>query len=234
MPQISHETGQWYVYPDLGEITKYTGVLRPVTLEHFRDIGRKRRRAWRKFRRSSTPPAVCRSCSTRKRSNVRCGRRSTAASSCSASKIPSTKARRMSVASTTFFEPKPYVTAAEFHEFCGPQVPLSRMSKRVWTNNETFTAAVSLANYGPSALVGKTVAWKLSDGERTVAEGDLRPDGSAEYGPVRSRFREGSLDRHRPRNGLDTWRERSRHRDPQSMGMPGSIPPPATPWLRRA
>lgn len=30
VPQISHETGQWYVYPDLSEIDQYTGALRPV------------------------------------------------------------------------------------------------------------------------------------------------------------------------------------------------------------
>jgi len=31
-PVISHELGQWWIYPDFAEIAKYTGVMRPTTL----------------------------------------------------------------------------------------------------------------------------------------------------------------------------------------------------------
>lgn len=36
-PIISHETGQFQIYPDYHEIEKYTGVLHPYNLEIFRD-----------------------------------------------------------------------------------------------------------------------------------------------------------------------------------------------------
>ena len=32
IPTVSHEIGQWCVYPDFKEIAKYTGVLKPRTL----------------------------------------------------------------------------------------------------------------------------------------------------------------------------------------------------------
>lgn len=35
-PIITHEVGQYYVYPDYDEIEKYTGVLKPLNLEEFR------------------------------------------------------------------------------------------------------------------------------------------------------------------------------------------------------
>ncbi|NMH27423.1 sugar-binding domain-containing protein [Flavobacterium silvaticum] len=36
IPLISHEIGQYQIYPDYSEITKYTGVLKPWNLETFR------------------------------------------------------------------------------------------------------------------------------------------------------------------------------------------------------
>jgi hypothetical protein len=37
VPVISHEIGQWCVYPNFDEIKKYTGYLRPKNFEIFRD-----------------------------------------------------------------------------------------------------------------------------------------------------------------------------------------------------
>src|SRR5699024_11148593 len=37
VPVISHETGQYQMYPDYKQIEKYTGVLRPTNFEIFRD-----------------------------------------------------------------------------------------------------------------------------------------------------------------------------------------------------
>ena len=36
-PVVSHEIGQWCVYPNLEEIAKYTGVLKAKNFEIFRD-----------------------------------------------------------------------------------------------------------------------------------------------------------------------------------------------------
>ena len=51
-PAVAHEIGQWPIYVDWGrELAKYTGVLRPYNLEHFRDIAEKSgtRRLWPRF-----------------------------------------------------------------------------------------------------------------------------------------------------------------------------------------
>ena len=37
VPVISHEIGQWCVYPNFDEIPKYTGYLKPKNFEIFRD-----------------------------------------------------------------------------------------------------------------------------------------------------------------------------------------------------
>ena len=37
VPVVSHEIGQWCVYPDFNEIRKYTGVLKPTNFEIFKE-----------------------------------------------------------------------------------------------------------------------------------------------------------------------------------------------------
>jgi hypothetical protein len=37
LPLITHEIGQYQIYPDYIEINKYTGALKPWNLEVFRD-----------------------------------------------------------------------------------------------------------------------------------------------------------------------------------------------------
>lgn len=37
MPIVSYEVGQWMVYPNFKEIKKYTGVLKPVNFQVFKE-----------------------------------------------------------------------------------------------------------------------------------------------------------------------------------------------------
>ena len=41
VPTVSHEIGQWCVYPDFKEIEQYTGVLKPSNFEIFREHSKK-------------------------------------------------------------------------------------------------------------------------------------------------------------------------------------------------
>ena len=53
IPTVAHEIGQWPIYVDWEyELPKYTGVLRPYNLEHFRDVAEKSgtKRFWPRFR----------------------------------------------------------------------------------------------------------------------------------------------------------------------------------------
>jgi beta-galactosidase len=55
--------------------------------------------------------------------------------------------------------------------FCAPVVTLARLTKRVWTTYERFTADVDVSNYGPSSLQKRAITWQLQgeDG-RIVAQ----------------------------------------------------------------
>lgn len=172
VPQISHETGQWYVYPDLAEIEQYTGALRPVTLEHFRDLAK------REGVLAQVPDFVKATGSLSLELYKEEVERSLRTPEYGGFQLLGLQDSFDQGAAyvgmvNSFFEPKPFVTAAKFRAFCGPQIPLARMPKRVWTNNESFTATIDFANYGPAPLANATLAWRVMDGGKAVAQGTL-------------------------------------------------------------
>jgi hypothetical protein len=70
---------------------------------------------------------------------------------------------------------KGYITPEEFRRFCNTTVPLARLPKHVYTNNETFKVPVEIAHFGPSALLSVTPAWKVSGkgGQVMLERGNL-------------------------------------------------------------
>jgi len=172
VPQISHETGQWYVYPDLSEIDRYTGALRPVTLEHFRDLAKQEGVL---YQVPDFVNATGRLSLELYKEEIERSLRTPEYGGFQLLGLQDSFDQGAAYVGMvdSFFEAKPFVTAGEFREFCGPQVPLVRMPKRVWTSNETFTAGIDFANYGPAPLVNATLAWRVMDGDKRIAQGSL-------------------------------------------------------------
>jgi hypothetical protein len=73
-----------------------------------------------------------------------------------------------------FWDSKGYIAPEKFRRFCSATVPLARMSKRVWSNHETFSADIEVAHFGPETLRDAAAHWKLvgEDG-KAVASGQL-------------------------------------------------------------
>jgi hypothetical protein len=62
-----------------------------------------------------------------------------------------------------FWDEKGYVTADEFREFNSETVPLARLAKRIFMNNETLKTVVEVAHYGERPLNDIIPTWELSD-----------------------------------------------------------------------
>jgi hypothetical protein len=62
-----------------------------------------------------------------------------------------------------FWEEKGYISPAEYKRFCNSTVPLARMKKLIFTNNETFEAAIEVAHYGNGPIAACTPEWKISN-----------------------------------------------------------------------
>src|SRR5690606_27278995 len=67
-----------------------------------------------------------------------------------------------------FWEEKGYISAQEFTKFCNTTVPLTRIPKFVFTNNEQFTAQVEIAHFGQKDLKNVVVKWVLKNSRGLV------------------------------------------------------------------
>ena len=65
-----------------------------------------------------------------------------------------------------FYEPKPYVTAAEYSRFCNTTVPLAHLPRMIFTTADTLRTPVSVAHFGAADMEASVPAtWSLTDAD---------------------------------------------------------------------
>ncbi len=171
VPIISHEIGEWCVYPNFDEIPKYTGVLKPKNFEIFRDsldanhMGDQARA----FLTASGKLQVL--CYKEEIESVLRTPGFGGFQLLGLQDFPGQGTALVGVLDP-FWESKGYVTPREFRRFCNSTVPLARMEKRYWKSSQTFQAGVEAAHFGPAPLEDAVAAWKLADESgKAVASG---------------------------------------------------------------
>ncbi len=172
-PIVSHEIGQWCVYPDFDEIGRYTGVLEAKNFEIFRDfleasgMGHQAR----DFLLASGKLQVL--CYKEEIESTLRTRGFGGFQLLQLNDFPGQGTALVGVLDP-FWNSKPYVTPEEFGRFCGPSVLLARMSRRTFASSDTLTARIELAHFGPEPLPPTPVIWKiLSEKGEVLAAGTL-------------------------------------------------------------
>lgn len=167
MPLVSHEIGQYAVYPDVEEIERYTGALRPVNLEAIRNDLERRGLLpdIRKFVFSSGMLAL-----QLYREEIEAALRTPGLGGFQLLDLhdfPGQSTATVGILNA-FWETKGLIEPEAFRAFCGPTVPLLRMPKRIYTADEDFSAAIEAAHFGPAELPNADWEWTIRDeqGER--------------------------------------------------------------------
>jgi Glycosyl hydrolases family 2, sugar binding domain len=173
VPVVSHEIGQWCVYPDFNEIPEYTGYLKPKNFEIFRDqldANGMGDLAHQFLLASGKLQALC------YKEDIESALRTPAMGGfelLGLNDFPGQGTALVGVLNP-FWEDKGYVTAKQFSRFCNSTVPLARLEKRVFTTNEKLEANLEVANFGPEPLQNVLTAWKLVDSNGKIfAQGQL-------------------------------------------------------------
>ncbi|NDV65654.1 sugar-binding domain-containing protein [Bacteroides sp. 224] len=161
-PFVSHETGQWCVFPNFGEIRKYTGVNKAKNFEIFREIlednnmGHK----WHDFMMASGKlQALCYKHEIEKtlRTPDYAGFQLLALNDYSG------QGTALVGLLDVFFEEKGYINAPEMRRFCSQTVPLARIPKFVYKNDETFKAAIEVTHFYKAPLKNAKVTYTIKD-----------------------------------------------------------------------
>lgn len=176
VPVISHENGQFSIYPNYDEMQKYTGVLRPWNLALFR---RDLERAGMldqagDFFRASGAFAV-----ELYRADIEAAIRTPEFGGYQLLDLQDFPGQGTALVGIldAFMDSKGLIEPEAWRRFNDEAVLLAEMERYVWTNDETFEAQIKLANYRPTEIPAGSLAWSLVSEDGTVASGALRVDG---------------------------------------------------------
>jgi hypothetical protein len=175
LPVVSHEIGQWTIYPNFDEIEKYTGVLWPRNFEliredlaahHMLDLADRFVEATGRFLVILYREEIESALRTPNMAGFQL---------LDMRDFPGQGTALVGMLDP-FWDSKGLIDPKDFRHYCGPAVPLLRMPKRTWRTDEAFTANLDIFNYGPESLGRVTPEWtvRYADGE-TIASGSLSP-----------------------------------------------------------
>ena len=175
VPLVSHEIGQYSVYPNVREIEKYTGVLDPLNFKAIRnDLQQKGllHKADDYLKASGKLAAILykeeieRAMKTPQQSGFQL---------LDLHDFPGQGTALVGLLDA-FWDSKGLVEPQRFREVCAPVVPLAMFDKAVWKADETFTASIDIANYSLESMVGKQICWQLSD-----EKGEIYAEGTGKH-----------------------------------------------------
>jgi len=170
VPIISHEIGQWCVYPNFDEIKKYKGVLKAKNFEIFQE--------------SLTSQGMLDQAhdflvasgklqTLLYKEEIEAALRTPGFGGFQLLDLHDFPGQGTALVGVLdpFWEYKGYVKADEYHRFCSETVPLLRMAKCVWTDDEVFEGFIETAHFGPEPMEDATLRWQIdyAHGKRICA-----------------------------------------------------------------
>jgi hypothetical protein len=185
-PVISHEIGQWASYPALRDAPKYTGHLKPRSYEIFADSLAAHHLADQLddfVSASGKLQAIC------YKEEIESALRTPGMGGfqlLNLQDFPGQGTAPIGVINA-LGEAKACIGAAEFRRFCGPVVPLARLTKRVFTTDESLEADLEVAWAGPVVRSLAVASWSLvNDSGHTLLGGQLPPQpvGAGQTNPL--------------------------------------------------
>ena len=173
-PVVSHEIGQWCVYPNFKEIDKYTGYFRARNFEIFRETARRNGLLGQAEEFLS---ASGKWQSLAYKHDIEAALRTPGFGGFQLLDLHDFPGQGTALVGVldAFWDEKGYISPEEYRRFAGPVVPLARMEKMVLTTAETLQADLQLAHFGPEDFDSLSPRWTLSRDGKTVAKGTLPP-----------------------------------------------------------
>jgi hypothetical protein len=173
-PVVSHEIGQWCVYPNLAEMTRYTGLLKARNFEIFQDqLDRNGmlHQAHRFLLASGKLQALL------YKEDIESALRTPGFGGFQLLDLHDFPGQGTALVGVLdpFWVSKGYISAEEFRRFAGPIVPLARLARRIFESGDVLQAQIELAQFGPADLENALPTWTLRGSEGIVARGTLPP-----------------------------------------------------------
>ena len=181
-PLISHEVGQYQVSPDFSDVAKFTGVTRAGNFEIFRERlnhANMLDQANDFVKASGKLAVIC------YREEIEAALRTKDMTGFQLLDIQDYPGQGTALVGilNDFMESKGLVTPENWSQFCCEVVPLLKMGKYTWTNDEQFSGNIEIAHYGKEDFKDAAVIWKIENSHETLlAEGTFQKESIARGG----------------------------------------------------
>ncbi|MGO4770559.1 sugar-binding domain-containing protein [Flavobacterium sp. W22_SRS_FK3] len=162
VPFVAHEIGQYCVFPNFEEIDKYKGVYRAKNFEMFRqdlEDHNMKNQAKDFLNASGKLQVLC------YKNEIEKMLRTPGFAGFQALGLQDFPGQGTALVGVldAFFQEKGYVTSEEYKRFCNKTVPLAKVSKFVYTNDETFKAEIALFHSGKAPLKNAVISWNIKN-----------------------------------------------------------------------
>lgn len=181
VPTVSHEIGQWCVYPDFKEIKKYTGVLKAKNFEIFQtelnDHGLGHL-ADSFLLASGKLQALC------YKADIEAALRTEGMGGFHLLDLHDFPGQGTALVGVLnpFWEEKGYITSKQYRNFCNSTVPLVRFPKMIYLNDEDLVLPVEVAHFGETELNNTVPVWKILDDNGSVLFSGKLPSATLKIG----------------------------------------------------
>jgi hypothetical protein len=172
-PTVSHEIGQWCVYPDFKECALYTGVLKAKNFDIFKETLAKHgmeKLADSFLHASGKLQVLC------YKADIEGALRTKNFGGfqlLGLGDFPGQGTALVGVVNA-FWKDKGYITGKEFSKFCNSTVPLARFPKMIYLNDEELMVPVEIAHFGEAPLQDAKPAWAIKNATgKTLFHGEL-------------------------------------------------------------
>lgn len=161
-PYVTHEMGQWCVFPNFEEITKYTGVYQAKNFELFKeDLADKKMsdQAHDFLMASGKLQTLC------YKAEIEASLRTPGLDGFQLLGLNDFPGQGTALVGLldVFWDEKGYVSTEEISQFCGQTVPLAKMEKFVFSTNESFKAVIQLAHFGNAPLQNANCGYSITN-----------------------------------------------------------------------
>ncbi len=146
VPLITHEIGQYSVFPDMSEIEKYTGVLQPL---NFLAVKNDLEKKGLLHLAPQYTMATGKFATLLYKEEIERALKTDGVDGFQLLDIRDFSGQGTALVGilNAFWEPKDFVSAKDWRMFCSEVVPLLWFDKAVYNTNETFEAHIGIANY---------------------------------------------------------------------------------------
>lgn len=182
VPLISHEIGQYAVYPRMAEIDKYTGVLDPLNFKQIRDDLKTKGLLDESARMTEASGHLA---AILYKEEIERAMKTGGMSGFQLLGLQDFPGQGTALVGLVdaFWDSKGAVDAGWFREFCSPVVPLLDFRSAVYASTDTFDARARVANFSDTPLSAGDISWSLTAGDRTLSSGTI-PFGGMEPGAL--------------------------------------------------